>query len=84
MTLDGFEEGLEAAADKAAQDSLVDPHPADSRSPFDLADWRVANEADLNSPDRLLLGHALRLGATWARDIRGITESRGPKHKHRT
>jgi hypothetical protein len=32
----------------------------------------------------LLLGHALRLGATWARDIRGITESRGPKHKHRT
>jgi hypothetical protein len=53
-----FQERLEAATDLAAQPVAVHLDIADPRGPRDLPRRRGADEVDLNSLARWLLGHA--------------------------
>jgi hypothetical protein len=54
----GLEKGLKAAVNKTAQEWTVDFHFADSRCAPYLLRWRGADETNLHSPYRQLIGHA--------------------------
>jgi hypothetical protein len=71
----GFEEGLKAAAHRAAEDLAIDLDLAHTRRALDLAGGRSADEPDLDSLHRRLICHASSLGGAPRPEIREIADS---------